>query len=367
MHWEIDWRIILIVTDAGPPDKTEEPTNAVILPCEPDQFRDFIAGLLGKPQTISRRLLGPFEVTKSDLENLHHLLEQRIVSQNEATLVQFTASISYDDSSSVLLNSLYDFQVYKEVKPLVSKAVTLSWTYLIKFRNKKFPERQQIDITFQARRETGYIEDGNGISFSSKHTASAIRFQIAHTDRTWGTDIESLLNGQLSTFEKLDYGLRKFAYLHSGVIGFSAFVLLFLSALGAGFYATGGLIEKYLAEAKRLAESNQHSSESLTKKLDFLTDIIASGFWTRYAFFLLGFVILALIASIFIGVMVGSSAGTVRPSFVLLTQRSEDVRIVELRSYENDWMTFLAALAGTLLVAVIGNYLFFKLSQIWSL
>jgi hypothetical protein len=353
--------------DASPPDETKGPNNAVILPCEPDQFRDFIAGLLGKPQTISRRLLGPFEVTKSDLENLHHLLEQRIVSQNEATLVQFTASISYDDNSSVLLNSLYDFQVYKEVKPLVSNAVTLSWTYLMKFRNKKFPERQQIDITFHARREAGYIEDVDGISLSSKRTASAIRFQIAHTDRTWGTDIESLLTGQLGTFEKRDYGLRKFAYLHSGFIGFSAFVFLFLSALGAAFYATGGLIEKYLAEARRLADSSQQSSEFVTKKLDFLIDIIASGFWTRYAFFLMGFVVLALIASIFSGAMVGSSAGTVRPSFVLLTPRAEEARIVGLQRYEKDWMTFLIALAGMLLVAVIGNYLFYKLSQIWSL
>ncbi|MCS3929137.1 hypothetical protein M2175_004168 [Bradyrhizobium elkanii] len=346
----------------------ERPTNAVILPCEPDQFRDFIAGLLGKPQTITRRLLGPFEVTKPELENLHHLIEQRIVSQNEATLVQFTASLSYDDNSSVLLNSLYDFQIYKEVKPLVSKAVTLSWTYLIKFRNKKFPERQQVDITFRSRREAGYFDEVEGeVGISAKQTASAIRFQISHTDRTWGTDIESLLTGQLSTFEKREYGLRNFVYLHSGIIGFSAFAVLFLSALGAAFYATGGLIDKYLAQAKQLAASNQDSSEFVIRKLDFLIDIIASGFWTRYAFFLLGFVILALIASIFGGALIGSSAGTIRPSFVLLTPRAEEMRDVELRRYRSNWLMFSLALAGTLIVAIFGNYLFYKLSQMWSL
>lgn len=119
-----------------------------MLPCPPDQFRDFIAGLLGKPQTIERYVEGPFELTKPDAENLYHLLDQRISSQNDATLVQFTARIIYSDNSSVLLNSFSDFQSYNEVKPLISTGLHLSWTYLIQFKNKSFPEKQNIDISF---------------------------------------------------------------------------------------------------------------------------------------------------------------------------------------------------------------------------
>lgn len=36
----------------------------VVLPCPPDQFREFIAGLFGCPQTITGSVDGPFEVTK---------------------------------------------------------------------------------------------------------------------------------------------------------------------------------------------------------------------------------------------------------------------------------------------------------------
>jgi hypothetical protein len=93
--------------DLGKPLATDRST--MLLPCAPDQFGDFVAGLLGKPQTIERSIKGPFVVTKDDIENLHHLIEQRVSSQNERTLIQFTCRIVYDDDSSVLLNSFPDF------------------------------------------------------------------------------------------------------------------------------------------------------------------------------------------------------------------------------------------------------------------
>jgi hypothetical protein len=137
-------------------------TLTVVLPCPPDQFRDFIAGLLGRAQTIETTIAGPFEVTKHSVENLFHLLAQRLSSQNEATLVQFTARIVYDDNSSVLLNSLEDFLSYNEVKPLISVGLHLSWTYLIKFQNKPFPEKQIVQISFDtARRSMAFQAVGN--------------------------------------------------------------------------------------------------------------------------------------------------------------------------------------------------------------
>src|SRR6266478_5787375 len=95
-------------------------STSVVLPCSPDQFQNFISGLLGRPQTISRHISGPFELTRADIENVFYLLEQRISSQNEGTLIQFTVRVIYDDGSSVLLNSLADFQAYNEVRPLIS-------------------------------------------------------------------------------------------------------------------------------------------------------------------------------------------------------------------------------------------------------
>jgi hypothetical protein len=82
-----------------PPSK--QPDYMLTLPVELDQLGLFIAGLLGKSQTIEKLIRGPFLVDRTDLENLYHLIEQRISSQNAATLVGFTAKTIYDNASSV--------------------------------------------------------------------------------------------------------------------------------------------------------------------------------------------------------------------------------------------------------------------------
>lgn len=153
----------------------------VVLPCPPDQFRDFIAGLLGKAQTIEASVPGPFAVTKNDVENLFHLLNQRVSSQNEATLVQFTAKVIYDDNSSVLLNSIGDFLAYNEVKPLISIAAHLNWTYLIKFPNKAYPEKQIVTVSFRGHETIDDIRSQGSIGMIYRR-AFPIALQIEHTD-----------------------------------------------------------------------------------------------------------------------------------------------------------------------------------------
>lgn len=215
--------------------KSETGRGAVVLPCEPDQFRNFIAGLLGRPQTIERSLRGPLEVGRVEIESLYHLLDQRVSSQNEATLIQFTVRIIYDDNSSVLLNSFFDFTNYNEVKPLISTAVHLSWTYLVKFRNKNFPEKQEIDVSFSSTNNawaTGRIaevaeEDDFPFPFLTRALRGNAFIHINHTDRTWDTDIDALLSGQIRTFVHRESNYREFARKHSGKLGLATGLWLF--------------------------------------------------------------------------------------------------------------------------------------------
>ena len=296
--------------------------GAVLLPCEPDQFRDFIAGLLGQPQTITRRLDGPFEVTRTDIKNIYHLLDQRLSSQNEATLVQFTVRTVYDDNSSVLLNSFADFQSYNEAKPLRSLAVHLSWTWLIQFRNKKFPEKQQIEISFTSN-------EGPDIEFASPRRvllldrSGSIRIRISHTDRTWGTDIDALLAGNLGLLQKPQVGLRKVADKYSGWIGLFVSIVVLGCALLASYSVTNSFVERYLTQARTLPAVSTANFEPVTKKVDFLIGIIASGMWTRYAVYVFGLFIVSLIIAIVCGIFVASYAENKRPSFVLLTPKAK--------------------------------------------
>lgn len=340
--------------------------HSVVLPCGPDQFREFIGGLLGQPQTINRNIFGSFELSRRDIENLFHLIEQRVSSQNDAKLIQFTGRIVYDDNSSVLLNSYEDFQLYNEVKPLVSVSAVFSWTYLIIFQGKQYPEKQLIEISFDTQR-SNFIRIREGSMYHHESMlGSVIGIRINHTNRTWGTDIEALLAGQLGTLITKEIGARAFVASHPAWIGFGVGILVFVSALAMAFRVTDGFIAEYLSGAKKIAANGAVTFDVVVKKLDFLTAIVASGMWTRYAFYVLGFFILALIVSIIAGAVVGSSAGTARPSFLLLTRRSEVEKDNSLIRYRNSWLIFLSSIVGAVIVSVAGNWVFYLLSKYWA-
>jgi hypothetical protein len=340
--------------------------HTVVLPCDPDHFREFMAGLLGQPQTIHRDIFGSFELSRADVENLFHLIEQRVRSQNDAKLIQFTARIIYDDNSSVMLNSFADFQAYNEVKPLVSVSAVFSWTYLIVFQGKQYPEKQVIEINFGTR-QSNFVRIREGVTFHEERLVrSSMGIRISHTNRTWGTDIEALLVGQLGTLRKREIGIRAFVVRHSGWIGLAVGILVFVSALAMAFRVTDAFISQYLSEAQKIVTTGDITFETVAKKLDFLTAIVASGMWTRYAFYVTGFFIMALIASIVTGGVVGASAGTVRPSFVLLTRRSDHEREIGLAQYRNSWLIFIFSLVGAVAVSVVGNWIFFVMSRYWT-
>jgi hypothetical protein len=70
-------------------------------PFDEGQFREFISGLLGKPQTITKRIKGVFEIHLKDLQNFHDLIDQRIIQQNDGKLIQLKTKIYYNDDGSV--------------------------------------------------------------------------------------------------------------------------------------------------------------------------------------------------------------------------------------------------------------------------
>ncbi len=333
---------------------------AVVLPCSPDQFREFIAGLLGRPQTIEGFVDGPFEVTKQNVENLHHLIDQRILSQNEATLVQFTARVEYDNNSSVLLNSLRDFLSYNEVKPLKSSALHLSWTYLMKFPMKDFPEKQVIQISFKSdTANRRLISPHQIIEFTPGDWAGGtMSFRIEHTDRTWGTDMESLIGGHLQLLQKPVSRLRRFTNEYSGTIGFISAALALLISTSLGYRIT----VQFAAETtgKMLKTSPASASlEALARQLNLLTDLVASGIWTRFSLLLLVIVLATVIGAIVLGAVVGGSANQPGKSFVLLTSKAVADRDAYIKALEHSWYRLGAWIVATLALGVASDLIFY--------
>ena len=334
----------------------------IVLPCETAHFGQFVSGLLGKPQTIEKSLHGVFEVESGDIENTFHLVNQRINQQNESSLIQFTVKIFYSDDSSVLLNSLEDFKAYTEVRPIISTGVSLSWSYLVKFKNKDVPERQNIDISFRSDfndRGGRIVEDGvvirNGFG---RWFETGIFIRIEHTERTWGVDIESLLTGHIKTFIKNPEKSKSIIYKNSGTIGFLSGVLFFIGSIAGSVYTSSRFISSYIEKLKEMTGEEVTQSDLLLSKVDFLIEIISTGAWPKFIFAVVAFIVISAIVSVFIGMFIAEKADNGPKSYVLLSKSAEEYRDRKNNELSKGWGAFWISIASGIATGLIANYIF---------
>lgn len=340
-------------------DSKRKPHFEIALPCDPSQFGDFIGGLLGKPQTISNLYQGSFELNHNDIESVYDLVNQRVSQQNESSLIQFTVKIVYHDNSSVLLNSINDFRTYTEVRPLVSTQVHLSWSFLVKFQDRDVPEKQEIDLSFIAHsRHSLPVMD---CDFSSSTYlkrlfggAGYISFQVKHTARTWGADIESLLSGHIKHILIPQSKTRSFMRKHNGKVAFVVGLMFFLGSVAACFYSATEVSTAQLSTVSELLLQNA----DVTTKIDALLTTSSSGFWGKYFFSLFVFVIFALFLSIIFAAWASASADTEKPSYILLTKKSKQHKAISEKTYNRKWISFLLSVVVSVVTGIIANILF---------
>jgi hypothetical protein len=350
-------------------ESNDHAAYSVVLPCAPEEFTEFISGLLGKAQTIEQVFTGPFEVHKNDIVNTYHLVNQRVNQQNAASLVQFTVKIVYDDDSSVLLNSLEDFRNYSEIRSLVSMAAYLSWTYLIKFQDKRFPEKQQIELAIVTEKEVDNVvqhtEDGIVIHRRQMYGRNHILLRVNHTARTWGVDIESLLAGHINTWLIPEKGLKKFISNHSGPIGFSFGLGFFVLSMLGAYFTASRLVTAQVAAAKSLLESHGSAATSIAGKIDFLVQAAAQGAWPRFALGLSGFFFASIVLAIIAGAWVGTAAENSPSSFLLISKKAEERKVEVLEAQQRTSVKFIASLIMGVSTGLVANIIFAKLFPAW--
>lgn len=325
------------------PAEQKKENYGVLLPCAPEDFGEFVSNLLGKPQTIERQIYDAFEIRKENIISTYHLVNQRIHQQNEAALIQFSVRIIYDDDSSVLLNSLEDFEHYLEISPITSVGATLSWSYLIKFKNKHTPEKQEIDLSF-----------GSGDGFRSR----GIFLRISHTERTWGVDIESLLTNHVKRFITSHSESERFVSKYSDIIGFISGSLFFLGAIVGVIYTSSKFIASYTDKIAELGSGAIAEASVVSAKLDFLINVISTGVWPRFVFSVIVFLVICLVISIFLGTWVGSSAYSRPRSFVLLSKTAEEKRKKILSKMKRDWFMFWVSVITSIGTGIVANLIF---------
>ncbi|WDF97036.1 hypothetical protein PSR30_11320 [Pectobacterium carotovorum subsp. carotovorum] len=331
----------------------------IVIPCEPRLFGDFISKLLGKPQTIEKILHGEFKVEKNDIISIHHLIKQRIDQQNESELIQFSAKMFFSDDSSVEINSISEFESYNEIKKVNCTKIALNWIYLIKFKNKNTPEKQQISITLGDADQYFYIPEAR-IRQRKFITANNIIFiSIQHTERTWGVDIESLLTKNIENFQEPRKAFRQFIHKHRDRIGVITGSMLFSVLVIGAIRTTTRLANDYSKEVIKLSESV--SGEALiSKKIDYLLSITSTGVWPRFILGLVLFLVISIVISIIVTAWVSVKAELRTQSWILITESSKNEHPLYLKNINKNNLIFFLGLIISISTGIIGNFIFAK-------
>ncbi|MGO9487208.1 MAG: hypothetical protein ACLPX9_21970 [Rhodomicrobium sp.] len=317
---------------------------AMMIPCSQSAFGEFIASLLGRPQTIEKEFLGGFKLSRPDVENLFYLIKQRVEQQNDAQLIQFTIKLNYDDYSNVELSTFDDFQTYAEIKSRIPHRFQMSWTFLIKFNDRPAPEKQVIELDFNSGKLLT-IKPG----FSLK---------IHHTGRSWGVDIESLVGGHISTLKRSEPSpLRKRLGKVAPLIGLFIFTLLMvLLLIGLSIAA------KHFADSQLTAFSTNMASvtppEKMEKAVFYLANSVLSGTLPKYFIAILLYLITMIFLSIVITSAATKSLEVKIRGFLLLNQCAEDEydeHLAKMSGLKYGWMV---GAISSLIVGLASNALF---------
>tara|TARA_R110000744_G_scaffold229364_3_gene347350 strand:+ start:539 stop:1504 length:966 start_codon:yes stop_codon:yes gene_type:complete len=309
--------------DSNPDNST---SGQIALPFNDDQFKDFIVSLLGKPQTITKRFTGTFDIDKDNLISIYQVLHQRINQQNDAKLIQFRATIYYDDNSTVTLNGFDHLVNYNETLPLISVSVHLTWQYLLRFQDKSSFEKQEISISFQTSNDGNPI--GNMDEFYHPYR-NTVGFRISHTARTWGADIEGLLSKHIKTITNKDSKVLDFFKYNDNAVENIITAILF------GMTLIFNIIK--------------------TNKITNITDTsILIRHYGNLMFLFFGIYVLTRFTIVILERFEIFSS----PSFVRLTKETEKFKLRKLKSYKSKWVKYFGTILLSLIIGISSNILY---------
>lgn len=343
---------------------TNNESKAVMLPCGPDEFRDFIRSLLGKPQSITNRFSGAFDLERQDLEQFHYLLIDRMAQQNKVQLAMFTARVQYDDDSSVQVNDFEAFKTYNEVKPVVSTAAHLSWEFMVTFEDRTAPEKQEVDISFLTEGPFHMIDkfEGHVVRIGSGDSFGAIAYRINHTARTWASDIDALLSAHIKAVLPSVPPWRKWIASHSEAIGLFTFLLLFLSSVATLVQVS----DSFWNTTRDTLTHSVAAQVEVAQKIHLIAQQVASGAGERFQARCIAFSAVALVVSVAIAIWAGASAGGSKPAFLCLTRKSREAKAQALKKAQRRFLSFCLSLLAAIICSALGNYLFAFCIRVWK-
>lgn len=330
----------------------EEKRGHVTLPVTKEDLSTFVKSLLGRPQSIENSVYGTFEIKIDEIMQIYHLIDQRVSQQNKANLISFVAKITFDDSSSVEMNTIEELRTYNEIRPLASVAINLSWDYLILFPDKTTPEKQNIQLSIFS--SSAYSQEHDFVYINRwlpdpLRRNSAINYRIEHTARTWAADIDSLLGKYLKSIiiplTRIEKVFKKLTNSSNVILGFA----IFFSVLFGAYYFS---VKKINAIKSSVSQVN------LNEKVDLILEQLAFGTWELYFFSVTIFLVIMAVGIIFASDWMSGFYYS-KPSFLLLTKKANDLKLQQSKSLRKGIQKLLLYSMLAIIYGIAANWIFY--------
>lgn len=321
-------------------------------------FGDFVTSLLGQPETIVERKSGTFEATYEWLVHLHHLLDQRIKQQAHSDLVDFSVIFNYSDGPDRKITTIDGFLNFNEAKLVTTKSIKLTWTYLVNFPNKPTPEKQEISLRLITDRTEVLTIGSSSVIRQTTNKNGLASYSIAHTERTWGDDISSLLGREVeSIFIKGNW----YSKIFENTIIFVA-LGLFSAGLYVPDYVDQLIKEKETAQIFLNIVPNGGTVESLSvdeklnltlKLLDPNNQLQKVGACYR---------VLSFVGGVFLAVFTIVLFEKETPSFIVITNEDKKKKKQHERKDTTSLVKKIVSFVVAVGAGVAGNYLYYFLN-----
>lgn len=329
--------------------KIEVVEKNISVPIDKKALGQFISGLLGQPQTLSKRIEAPFVISHAWLVHVCTLVLQRVSQQNAPEPISFVVGIGYHEGVSRTISSLDAFQHFAETQNVICETLKINISLLIQFPNKEIPEKQEILLYFKApHNQQSALE----VIFGKNLREGEMYIEIRHTERTWADDILSILikefEGVMIEEPMIKKNLRKL------FLPFSSLVIPFSFMIGS---VVVPLMNKpSVTELAKKIDELVVLPGQIEKKVNTLLEaekfsIIKADY--NFGVNYLGYM-LALVVLVFVGITLARPL----PSFILISKATERYKQKVDAKQRRKLIWAGISLIGSLLIGVAGNFVY---------
>jgi hypothetical protein len=306
--------------------------KGLLVPCETNEFAEFLSGLLKTPKIVRYRSTEPFVLRHRDIEDFFRILNQRISEQLKNSVISFDISIFYDNGISHQFSTMSEFSEHRDLSNSVCLKLIATVTYLVELPESDVPKKQEIQLAFDVSQfsKPTFVEEGHVIAHYST-TPCSIKLEIRHTHVTLGNDLCNLMKLRINQLSRKSEVSRFLSNAWMKAIWIGSFGLL---GLGLASYTTTFVAGYLFGDITELKDVFQ--SGALT------TSLVISSFLTFFF----------AIASLIFGTITIDNLAKKPASMIITSSEHEAALKASDVLYGRRWIIVGLSLVGTIGIGV---------------